>query len=224
MFTPASVFNIDKCAGSWDGVNASIHNYSIQSLVHPNKTILLFTSPGSEVLFNRNATVFAWARGINPVSAVFSIGKMVSKDEFYELMTRQKATTDVTTVKGSQIIAFSGFSSDSNIIKVHLYNISACQVEIDLCDPLIHAIEPYSKVIYVCAYVAQYGQLHGKAAVFLNISALSLIHPLQSLIYIGECFNASILTCFKTMLDYCCYCQQEEHLILACSTCSPHRF
>ncbi|KAL0074243.1 hypothetical protein J3Q64DRAFT_1704545 [Phycomyces blakesleeanus] len=216
MFTPASVFNIDKCAGSWDGVNASIHNYSIQSLVHPNKTILLFTSPGSEVLFNRNATVFAWARGINP-DLFFGV-------LFPNYETRQKATTDVTTVKGSQIIAFSGFSSDSNIIKVHLYNISACQVEIDLCDPLIHAIEPYSKVIYVCAYVAQYGQLHGKAAVFLNISALSLIHPLQSLIYIGECFNASILTCFKTMLDYCCYCQQEEHLILACSTCSPHRF
>ncbi|KAI9007926.1 hypothetical protein CLU79DRAFT_723457 [Phycomyces nitens] len=93
--------------------------------------------------------------------------------------TRRKATTDGLTGKGSRIIASPGFSSDENIVKVSLYDIPAYQVEIDLCDPLKHAMEPYGKIIHIRAYVDRHGQSRWEATVFLEISVLSPIRPLQ---------------------------------------------
>ncbi|KAI9019219.1 hypothetical protein CLU79DRAFT_846930 [Phycomyces nitens] len=251
MPNPDLLSNVDKRSGTWDEVNASLHNRPHRPLVRPNKVLPLFTSSGSEALLSQDAVAAAWARTINPTSVVFHIGKIASDDEFCELMvqqfgpaasyiprrsksldlivevlfpkpeTRRKAITDGLTVKGSRIVASPGFSSDANIVKVNLYDIPACQVEIDLCDPLKTVMEPYGKVIHVRAYVDRHGQFRGEAAVFLDTSSAPQARSLQPRIHIGGCFNAPMMACSKAMPPHFWYCRQEGHLISACPTRPP---
>ncbi|KAI9004833.1 hypothetical protein CLU79DRAFT_724077 [Phycomyces nitens] len=234
MPNPDILSNVDKRSGTWNGVNASLHNHPPGPLVRPNKVLPLFTSPGSEALLSQDAVAAAWARTINPTSVVFHIGKIASDDEFCELMsqdlivevlfpkpeTRRKAITDGLTIKGSRIVASPGFSSDANIVKVNLYDIPACQVEIDLCDPLKTDMAPYGKVIHVRAYVDRHGQFEGKLLCSWTSSAPQA-QPLQPRIHIGGCFNTPMMARSKAMPPHCRYCRQEGHLISACPTRPP---
>ncbi|OAD77876.1 hypothetical protein PHYBLDRAFT_164760 [Phycomyces blakesleeanus NRRL 1555(-)] len=222
MSTHGSLSTNGIRSGPWNGVNRSLHNSNTRPTKCIIKALPLFNSPESEVLLKQVAIDAAWARLVHPLSVIFNVGKIASDHEFCEIMvqtlgsagsyiprysktkdlmvevlfsnpeTRRKATTTGLDVKGSRIVAFPGFSSGDNIIKVDLCNIPACDANIELREPLKAAMESYGKVIDIRAYVDHYDQFRGKATVFLDISANAYPKPLHSQIRLGGCFNATI--------------------------------
>ncbi|KAL0083583.1 hypothetical protein J3Q64DRAFT_1699901 [Phycomyces blakesleeanus] len=59
---------------SWQMVSRSIH-WSFISSQPKNKTVTIFLTPWSEILFNINLAVATWARSVYHVSDIFNLGK-----------------------------------------------------------------------------------------------------------------------------------------------------
>ncbi|KAI9022726.1 hypothetical protein CLU79DRAFT_835098 [Phycomyces nitens] len=111
-------------------------------------------------------------------------GKIASDDEFYELMGQQigpAASYIPRRSKAQDLIKFSSRNPRQDAkpsLMANLCDISACKVDIDLCDPL--------------NYVDRHGHFRGEPAVFLDTLAVPQAR-LQPRVHIGGCFNAPMM-------------------------------
>ncbi|OAD73731.1 hypothetical protein PHYBLDRAFT_168165 [Phycomyces blakesleeanus NRRL 1555(-)] len=159
---------------SWQMVSRSIH-WSFISSQPKNKTVTIFLTPWSEILFNINLAVATWARSVYHVSDIFNLGKTANstlvEQIFFsifgatealstclisgkELLTEVlfsdvKICEQVITIgflyNNKCIVGTPGLPVNKNIVKINLYNIPNCFPETNLQDPLVEALKSHGK-------------------------------------------------------------------------------
>ncbi|KAI9025749.1 hypothetical protein CLU79DRAFT_717621 [Phycomyces nitens] len=181
MTTPDGSIPPGGTTSVWKKVAASYRTASA-SPRPKNRAVMLFSTPGSETLFNMSPAAAAWARTVHQSSVIFNFGKLANSAQVEQLLyaafgkmaslstrftrgkdllaealfsdpeARVKAIITGFLYQNTRLVGTLGLPVNKNIVKINLYNIPNFFSETDLQGPLIEALRPHDEVVHLKIY------------------------------------------------------------------------